>query len=264
MYNDYSRNVLKSYQINMGMPYQVKIRQKEAVPSDNRIEEKAVPVEEKPSADEILENARKEAEKIINEARIKAESILNSASAAVAARVKEAEEKAKEEGYIHGEALARKHYQSLINEAEELKQKAREIHDNTIAGLEAEIVDLIIQISRKVIGTELTQNREVILGLIRNALSAASLADRVLIHVSDEDYDFVAENKDRVTEGIKGIRGFEIVRDNSLKKGECLVDTGFGTVDSSIDIQLRTMEKTLRELLGETDTEESVPTEEKM
>jgi len=255
LYNDFSRNVLKSYRVNMGMPYQVTVKQKKAVPPENNENtEKAAPAEKKLTEEEILENARKEAEKIINEARLKAESILNSANATVAAMAKEAEEKAREEGFKNGEALAWKQYQGLINEAEELKRAAKEIHDSTIAGLESEIVEIIIQTAKKIVGTELTQNKDVVLGLIRNAISAASLADKICIHVSDEEYDYVVNNKERLLEGIKGIRDFEIIRDNSLKKGECIVDTGFGTVDSSIDTQLNAMEKALREILGETDS----------
>lgn len=261
MYNGYS-SVLKSYQINMGIPYQVRVKQQKQETAPVEIEEKVPVAENEPSAEDILENARKEAEKIINEAKLKADLILNSVHEEVAVRVKEAEEKAREDGYKHGESLARQHYQSLISEAEELKQKAKELHDNTISGLEDEIVEIIIQVAKKVIGTELSQNRDVILGLIRTALSATSPTEKITIYVCADDYDYVIGNKDRIAEGLKGIRGFEIIKDNTLKKGECIVDTGFGTVDSSIETQLHAVESTLRELLGQFDKEESTVTEE--
>lgn len=263
MFNGYGSNVLKNYQVNMGRPYQVKIKpRQEVVPAEN--EKKEAAPEKKETADDILENARKEAERIINEARINAEAILESAHEKVAEQAREAERAAKEEGYRHGEALARQHYQNLIAEAEELRQKAKEIYDNTISGLESEIVELIIQIAKKVVGTELSQNRDVILGLIRTALSAVSSAEIITICVCADDYDYVIENKDRVLEGVKGIRDFEIKKDNSLKKGECIIDTGFGTVDSSLETQLQAVENTLRELLGGFDTEDTaITTEEK-
>lgn len=256
MYNGYG-NVLKSYQINMGIPYQVKPKQKETVPEE-KVTETPAAADKGPSPEAILENARKEAGKIIEEARLQAELIISSANEKVAARIEEEGQKAREEGYKYGESLARQHYQKLISEAEEIKQKAKEIHDNTISGLEGEIIELIIQIAKKVIGTELTQNSDVILGLIRNALSATSTTDKILICVSADDYDFVVENKQRVLEGIKGIRGIEIIKDNSLKKGECFIDTGLGTVDSSIEIQLEAVENTLRELLGQFARDESI------
>lgn len=256
MYNGYSSNVLKNYQVNIGVPYQVKVKQKQETVSFEDTKKDAV-AEKKPTADEVLENARKEAEKIINEAKLNAEFILESASEKVARHVKEAEQKAREEGYRHGEFLAKKHYEGLICEAEELRQKAKELHDNTISGLESEIVELIIQITKKVVGTELLQNRDVILGLIRTALSAVSSTEKIAICVGAEDFDYVVENKERVLEGIKGIRDFEIKKDSTLKKGECYIDTGFGTVDSSLEIQLQAVESTLRELLGQFDEEKS-------
>ena len=137
---------------------------------------------------------------------------MESASEKVARHVKEAEQKAREEGYRHGEFLAKKHYEGLICEAEELRQKAKELHDNTISGLESEIVELIIQITKKVVGTELLQNRDVILGLIRTELSAVSSTEKIEICVCAEDFEYVVENKERYLEGIKGIRDFEIKR----------------------------------------------------
>ena len=43
-----------------------------------------------------------------------------------------------------------------------------------------------------------------------------------------------------------------------MKKGECYIDTGFGTVDSSLEIQLQAVESTLRELLGQFDEKISI------
>lgn len=253
LYSIYSSNVLKKYQVQMGMPYQVR-QQQAAPPADNT--EKVEAVENLPTKEDIIETARKEAEKIINAAKLQADLILSSAHDEVAARVSEAEQQAKEEGYEYGESLAREHYQSLISEAEELKQKAKELYDNTFLCLETDIVEIILQVARKVIGTELVQNQDVVLGLVRTAISAASSSDKISICVCADDYDYVIENKDKVLEGFKGIRDYEIVKDNSLKKGECLVNTGFGTVDSSIETQLQAVEHTLRELLGQFNEEE--------
>lgn len=246
----------------MGVPYQVKVQQKETEPAETA--EKVIHEEKKITADDILEDARKEAEKIINDARLKAESILNSASAKAEVRFREAEKKAREEGYKKGEALAREHYQRLINEAEELRKKAKEIHDKTISGMEEEIADLVVQIARKVIGTELVQNRDVVLGLIRNALSNASITEKILIYVSADDYDYVISNREKILEEIKGIRDFEIIRDNSLKKGECLVDTGFGMIDSSTETQIKAVEDTLKDLLGGFGKEDTADTNDEL
>lgn len=245
----YSGNVLKSYQVHIGIPYQIKQKQ-EIMPA---VEEKKADnaVNENKAAENIIENARREAEKIINAAKMQADSILGSASETVARKAQEAEQRAMEEGYKRGEALAKQHYQNLIDEAEDFKQKAKELYDSTVSGLEGEIVETIIQIARKVIGTELTQNRDVIVGLVRTALSAASPTDSVSVSVSGEDYEHVSENKERILEGFKGIRDLDVVKDNTLKKGECIVDTGFGIIDSSIETQFQAVEETLRELAGE-------------
>lgn len=235
----------------MGVPYQVKQKQVQKV------------VEEaKPSAqeeeDDIVEIATSKAEEIINAANAEAQSILNAAKNEVEKQAMEAMQRAKEEGYKYGESLAQQHYQELIKEAEDLKQQAEAIYTNTISGLEDDIVDIIISTTRKVIGTELTQNKDVIIGLIRTALWGSTHTDKVSLRVCQDDYDYAVENSDRIFEGFKGIRDYEIIKDNSLKKGECIIDTGLGTVDSSIETQLQSVERIFKELRGNNQEEISL------
>lgn len=247
MYSAYGSNILKKYQVNMGVPYPVKQKQVSPVVND----EEKIAADEKQKKEDTIKNAKIEAERIINAARQQADSTLSSAEEKIAAKMREASQKAQEEGYKHGESLAKKDYQDLISEAEELKQKAKEIYSNTVASLENDMVEIILQVARKVIGTELTQNKDVILGLVRNAVSGTSPTDKISIRVCAENYDYVIENKERILEGFKWVRDFEIIKDSALTKGECLLDTGFGTIDSSIETQLQAVERTLRELLGQ-------------
>jgi flagellar assembly protein FliH len=58
------------------------------------------------------------------------------------------------------------------------------------------------------------------------------------------------ENRERLTEGVKNIRDLVIKKDNSLQRGGCIVETGFGSVDSGIETQLKAVEDAFREILG--------------
>jgi len=246
LYNAYGSNVYKKYQVNMGSPYQVKPKKppaSKAVVSEPKIN----PQEE---AEEILENARLEAEGILQKASEEANRMLEEARYKIAAFMLEAEQQAKEEGYKNGEALARQHYQSLLDEAEALRLQAREVLENTVSGLEEEMVNTVLEIGRKIIGMELSQNRDVILGLIRTALLGSSVSDEIVIHVSPDDYEYVEENKDKLIINGKSNRNIKIYEDCAMKKGECYVETGYGSVDSSIETQFESIERSFRELLG--------------
>ncbi len=245
MYNAYGSNVYKKYQVNMGNPYPIRPR-------------KPVPVTEKKEPDndigqqqeELLEKARQQAEEIIQKAMREADEMLIKAQEKISMHMAEVEQKAKEEGYRNGEKLAQKHYQSLLQEAEELKRQAGEMYQNTVLSLEGQMVDTILEIGRKVLGTELTQNREAIISLIRRTLQSTSPTGEIIVTVSPLDYDTVIENKEQLTEGMKNIQEIVIRKDSSLQKGGCIVETGFGSVDSSVETQLKAIESTFREILG--------------
>lgn len=245
MYSAYGSNVYKRYQVNMGNPYPVK--QKKAAPAAAKMEPE-VDIEQQ--QEELLEKARQQAEQIIQKAMREADEMLIQAQEKISAHMAEVEQKAKEEGYRNGEKLAQKHYQSLLQEAEELKRQAGELYQNTVLSLEGQMVDTILEIGRKVIGTELTQNREAIISLIRRTLQSTSPSGEIIVTVSPQDYDTVIENKERLTEGIKNIQEIVIRKDNSLQRGGCIVETGFGSVDSSVETQLKAIENTFREILG--------------
>jgi flagellar assembly protein FliH len=257
LYNTYGSNVYKKYQVNMGNPYPVKPRR--AAPAMvNKEPEVSVAQQQ----EDLLENTRQQAEQILQKAMREADDMLIKAQEKIAAHMSEVEQKAKEEGYRNGERLAQKHYQSLLQEAEELRQQAGELYQNTVLSLEGQMVETILEIGRKVIDTELSQKREVILSLIRKTLQSTSPSGEIIVTVSPQDYDTVIENKERLTEGVKNIRDIVIKKDNSLHTGGCIVETGFGSVDSSVETQMKAIEDTFREILGGPEDGEAAASEE--
>lgn len=246
MYNAYGSNVYKKYQVNMGNPYQIKPK-KATQPNKGVVS----PINNaKEEADDILENARLEAEKILQEANVEANAILEAAQEEVAAFMQDAMQQAKEEGYKNGEEMARKHYQNLLEETEALKHQAKETLEGTVSSMEEEMVDTVLEIGKKIIGIELSQNRDVIIGLIRTALLGSSLSGETVVHVCPDDYDYVEENKDKLLSAGKNNRNIEIYKDYSMEKGECLIETEYGSVESSIEAQYSGIERSFKELMG--------------
>lgn len=245
MFNAYGGNVYKKYQVNMGNPYPVNQKK----PSPVAVKQEPDNTAENRS-EEILEEARQQAELILQQATHEAEEMLRNAEEKITALMQEVEQQAKEEGYRNGEKLAQDHYQGLIQEAEELKREAGELYHNTVLSLEGQMVETILDIGRKVLGMELSQNREAIINLIRTSLKNTNPSGEITVTVSPEDYETVIENQERLTEGIKNLRELNIKKDNSLQRGGCIVETGFGSVDSSVDTQMKAIENAFREIIG--------------
>lgn len=245
MFNAYGGNVYKKYQVNMGNPYPVN-QKKTASVAVNREPEDTAEIK----GEEILEEARKQAELILQQATREAEEMLVKAQEKITAHMLEVEQQAKEEGYRNGEKMAQNHYQGLIQEAEEMRREAGELYHNAVLSLEGQMVETILDIGRKVIGMELSQNREAIINLIRTSLQSTNPSGEILVTVSPEDYEIVLENQEKLAEGIKNLREFNIKKDNSLQRGGCIVETGFGSVDSSVETQMKAIEDAFREIIG--------------
>ncbi|HOK42043.1 MAG TPA: FliH/SctL family protein [Thermoclostridium caenicola] len=250
----YGYGVYKRNQISMGKPYQIK----NSSPVRVAVEDPGVTQSEDPGqkAEEILARAREEARLIIQEAELEAQRLLEQAQAQAEALAAEAEQQAKEEGYRNGESLAQQHYQELLAEAEAFRDRAKTEYEETIRSLEHDIVELSLSIARKVLGAELETSRDVILTIAAEAIEACMNRDRIVLRVSGDDYDYVTDHIEDLRSGTSNIGQIEVRKDQTLSRGACIVDTGYGMVDGSLETKMEMVEQAFREVLGELDRNE--------
>ena len=250
-----SNKVFKNNQVTYGVPFQVRIpitlqniRQQEegqgifVAPDEPEITEKP---------EEILQRAHKEAAMIIKEAEYEARKIMEDAYTEAKEKAAVMEEEAWQKGYSEGIETAQKQCDATIAEAEKIKANALVEHDEVLAGLEAELINLVIEISKKVIGSEIAQNKENMIYLIKQALDNCSNKSGITLKVASEDYDFLKKNRDRLEELIDCANELEIKQEMSLKQGACILETPFGNMDAGVQTKLKKIEEAFRELLGE-------------
>jgi flagellar assembly protein FliH len=111
---------------------------------------------------------------------------------------------------------------------------------------EAEMLALVLDIARQVIKTEVQQNPELILHVLRNALRRVTAKENIRIRVSVSDSARVrgAHDGDLIaTAG--GIKSVEIIDDRRVGQGGCVIETTAGTIDAQIDSQLSEVARAL-------------------
>lgn len=249
-----SSNIYKNYQVNMGLPFQIRVPaslQRESVIRDEELDsEVSEAAEEVLTPEMILKKAHEDGVMIVKEAELEALRILKEASAEAENIKKEIIEEARKQGYSDGYDQAVKQYESLVAEAEKLRAQSMEEHDKILAGIEAEAVEIILDIAKKVIGEEISQNSEAILMLVRDACEKCSNRETILLKVSPEDYDIVQEHLEEITQKVTGINKLEVRKDLSLAKGACVVETPFGSVDGGFETKLRKIEEEFMKALS--------------
>lgn len=250
-----SSRIYKNSQVNIGVPFTLKsplnfntIKQVE-FNGDTADENAGDNAPE--SAQSILENARTEAEAILREARAEARRIIDAAEKEIQHKMMAAEQEASQKGYERGCCEAQKQYEDLIAEAEFIRESARTEYKEVLAGIESDAVDVILDVAKKVIGIEISFNKEDVLYLVKQAFEKCANKERIVLKLAAEDYDFAVENKNRLLAMVEGIGELEIKKDVSLKEGGCILETPYGCVDAGIQTKLKKIEDAFRELIGE-------------
>ncbi|NLE23889.1 MAG: hypothetical protein GX625_00890 [Clostridiaceae bacterium] len=256
MYNNsYGYGVYKRNQVNIGNPY--KQERSEHKPSvvedifDEVASTKVDPEKELEISQDIIHKAKEKAALIRREAELEAERIEEEARKKAEHLLAEVQQKAKEEGYRHGEELAQQHYNDLIAEAMDFKEKSKQAYEDTLLSLEHDIIDLVLNIAVKVVGDEIRKNEEAIIGVVRETIVSCSNRENIILKVSAEDYEYVAANEEALRKNIKGLNEIEIRKDASLAKGSCMIDTEYGSVDGSCDVRIESIRKAFFELMGD-------------
>jgi len=245
--------VYKSRNITIGFPkHLVHVFRKETIKEeecktintdDNNTED------EEEYANSIVEDAKQMYLKIIEEANSEARRIMEAAEEEARSLLSNSREEGYNEGYESGYLEGKNEAQSIIDEASEIKEFLDRRRESLYKEAEEQIVDLVLSISKKVLGQELSQNKETLLSLVNQALQKCTFKNKLVLKISPSDFDFVKENKYRICKMVEGISDIDIVSDLSLPKGSCIVETPSGEINSSIEVQFNEIKKIFTYLL---------------
>lgn len=179
----------------------------------------------------ILEDARKQAEDILEDAKKQAEDIL-----------KDAKKNGYKEGYEKGTIESKQKSDDLQTKLEadykSMSEKLQNEYDEKYQVMESELVDTLMEVFSKVTLTIAEDKKDLVLLLIQRTLKDADANKDFLIRVSDVDYGFVMNSIDKLYDCVSLDSKIEVVRDNTLKKNQCIIETDAGAFDCSLDIQL--------------------------
>lgn len=245
--------IFKFDQITYGRPFQVNVPMSTLDTDsldDSDMQEQENDAEYVSTPDELIENARQEAELIIKEAGLEAKRIIREAREEAEREAKLQEEEAWQKGYAEGIEAANAQYEALLSEAENIKKSSAEEHSSILAGMEKEIMELVLNVARKTVAAELKLNREVVLQLLRDALNDCSNKEGASIKVSKEDYDILNEYKEELLSIAGTTSEIEIIRDASMNKSDLIIETKLGGIDAGVQTKLDKIEESFKELSG--------------
>ncbi len=196
---------------------------------------KAEPAERGPEPEELMEQAREQIDIMMAQAQADAEEIKQ-----------QAYEAGHEEGYQAGHLECVQQTEKMKQELQQKEERLESFYQQKLEELEPQMVDLLTDIYEHVFHIKLSDFKEIILYSINHVLGMADGNKDFIIRVSQYDYPFISEQKKEIKEKVSANATLEIVEDITMSQGECLIETGGGIFDCSIDTQLEGLSKELR------------------
>ena len=167
-----------------------------------------------------------EATKIIEAAEEKAGKIVDAS--------KKAYEKERQRGYDDGVA------ESKIDQADQmLKVVSRTI--DYLADVEKTLADILMSGVKKIIG-EFDQE-ELAVNLVRTALQHVRSEKQVTIRIPPSQFKMVKAKLNDILAEYKGVGFIDLVADQRLSTGDCIMESEIGVVDASVDLQIAALQK---------------------
>jgi flagellar assembly protein FliH len=204
-------------------------------------------------ARQLIKKAGAEAEQILKKARAEAEKLAAETVAAANAEAGGIRSAARKEGYDEGYSKAEAEGQKIIDEANKVLADARAERTRMQETLEPEMVTLVADIVKKLLGDTVALYPETIVNLIRQGIAGEKLTGPVQIRVCEDDFKTVIKVKEELAALADSSVQVEIVRDPSLKHTDCVVETPFGSIDVSLSQQFGALRDQLLFILGTRD-----------
>ncbi len=187
--------------------------------------------EETAEAGSVVEAAQRRADELVDAALADAASVRDAAHAM---------------GYREGAAAARGDLADALVLVQQVATQATAIRNDLLRRSEHEMVEMVISAMAAILGERSQSDRDLAVQTVRHALTRAGAQNVVRVRLHPADIEAVSASL-----GTAGSEPptFELLGDDAIGIGGCIVDTAHGRVDARLDVQLDAIAAMLRDAL---------------
>lgn len=184
--------------------------------------------------DRYLDKVRSEAAKIVQQANVEAQRIRKEAEQAG----RQAAEQAIDQ--VMAEKVEQR-MQTLRPAIEGIVSTLDSQRSGWLAHWEASAIDLAVQIAERIVRREVAQRPEVTVEWAREALAMVAGGSEVVVRLNPTDHANLADSVETVASTFTKIARAEVVADESVQPGGCVVETEHGVIDAQVETQIARM-----------------------
>jgi type III secretion protein L len=177
--------------------------------------------------------AFRQAEQIVADAQAQADAIVAGAQAAFEAE--------RERGYQEGLERAR------LQQAEQMIENVALTVDY-FGKIEDRMVSLVMQAVHKIMSD--FDDRDRVIATVRNVLSVVRNQKQMTLRLHDSEVELVRARLDDLLAAYPATGYVDVVGDNRLKPGSCILESDIGLVEASMEGQLAALQNAFQRVLG--------------
>ncbi len=160
-------------------------------------------------------------------------------------RAEEERVKAREEGHRDGVAAAEAETTEKLQAITDRLQKFTDLVDGVesdyraaLSELSQQAVELCLAVGEKLALRALYDDGDTLAGVIGAAIDRAANDAKLKIRINPEDEELLAGEWKTITGGRRGNLEIELVPDEEITRGGCMIEAGGGRVDATVEHRL--------------------------
>jgi len=143
----------------------------------------------------------------------------------------------REEGRAEAERVLRQFQQAIKDAVEQRETLLREA--------KSKILDLVMQISRKVTFEAVSVDPQATLSIINGVVDSLVDRSKLKIKVNPEHLPLIEQNMERLKKESSTFKEISVEPDPRVRYGGCFIETPTGDIDARLESQLEVIEETL-------------------
>jgi len=200
------------------------------------------------------ETARNFDENSIKKAKIGVKELIADAIEKAKSQVQDIKSKAHKEGFDAGfleglekaEIAAREDFNPFLDSLKNSIEQLSVFRTKMYGKAEREMIELVLALSKRIIHFELSTNANSVQSMIQ--LGVQSVLDREYLNIKihPEDKGYAESFRPELHHMFQDIKNISLIAHPGVKRGGCIVESNFGTIDSQIDKLEEQIDKILK------------------
>lgn len=159
-----------------------------------------------------------------------------------------------ETGFAQGKTEAEAAMAASVNDAAETASRTLSAANvqakQTVLSSECQILEIALAAAEKILSYEIITNSEAVVYIVKQAMEKVRNQEQISVRINPADFEAVVGAKRELEAIMQREQSVEIVADQTISRGGCIIDSAFGSADARIETQLQAIQSAVRGLLA--------------